>query len=38
VDEKMRDNLIETGKEMVLEKHSLHNQVNNYISAYEEIL
>jgi glycosyltransferase involved in cell wall biosynthesis len=38
MDERMRYNLVETGKEMVLEKHSLHNQVNNYISAYEEIL
>lgn len=38
VDGKMRDNLIEIGTEMVLEKHSLHKQVNNYISAYEEIL
>ena len=37
-DEKMRDHLIKNGREMVLERHSIHNCINNYISAYVGVL
>ena len=36
--EEMRNRLIKNGRDIVLKRHSMHNYVNNYIYAYEEIL
>lgn len=36
--EKLRNKLTMRGKEFVIEKHSITNQIGNYITAYEEVL
>jgi len=34
----MRNSLAKVGRKIMLKKYSIHNQIKNFIAAYEEML